>query len=187
MLTALTTAAFGGSVLTGVADARDRAAVLTVGADARVESLTTLPAGLADRVRRVPGVRDVTAVGVAYDAHPRDERLTVPVAGVDPAGYAALTRHTDIGAFDRNALTATPGARILPALASPAVADRYGTRPFPVHLDGGAFVTVRIVAVRERTPAVAGEEFLVVDRAGLPARTARPAVLLVTGDRPDTA
>jgi putative ABC transport system permease protein len=187
LLTALTTAAFGGSVLTGVADARDRAAVLTVGADARVESLTTLPAGLADRVRRVPGVRDVTAVSVAYDAHPRDERLTVPVAGVDPAGYAALTRHTDIGAFDRNALAAAPGARILPALASPAVADRYGTRTFPVHLDGGAIVTVRIVAVRERTPAVAGEEFLVVDRAGLPARTARPAVLLVTGDRPDTA
>ncbi|MGJ3559568.1 ABC transporter permease [Streptomyces sp. INA 01156] len=29
---------------------------------------------------------------------------TVPVAGVDPAGDAALTRHTGIGAFDRNVL-----------------------------------------------------------------------------------
>ncbi|WP_309061975.1 FtsX-like permease family protein [Streptomyces sp.] len=186
LLTALTTAAFGGSVLSGVADARDRAALLAVGADARVESLRPLPSGLADRVRRAPGVRDVTALSIAHYAHPADGRLPVPVAGVDPAGYAALARDTGIGAFDRNALRAT-GSAALPALASPSVADQYGTRPFPVRLDDGDVVTVRIVEVRERTPAVAGQEFLVVDRAGLPARSARPTALLVTGDRPDAA
>ncbi|CAL9461992.1 hypothetical protein SUDANB176_02660 [Streptomyces sp. enrichment culture] len=186
LLTALTTAAFGGSVLSGVADARERAALLTVGADARIESLQTLPPGLADRVRRAPGVRDVTAVSIAHYAHPADGRLTVPVTGVDPAGYAALARHTGIGAFDRDALRTT-GSGALPALASPAVADQYGTRPFPVRMGDGGTVTVRIVEVRERTPAAAGQEFLVVDRAGLPAHSAGPTALLVTGDRPDAA
>ncbi|MFI1420306.1 ABC transporter permease [Streptomyces sp. NPDC020731] len=184
LLTALTTAAFGGSVLTGVADARDRAAVLAVGADARIEGLRPLPSGLADRVRRAPGVRDVTAVSVSYEGLPSGGRLTVPVAGVEPAGYAALSRHTDTGAFDPDELEASGGGT-LPALASPEVADRYGTRPFRVRLDDGSDITVRIVEVRERTPALAGLEFLVVDRSGLPGGPARATALLVTGDRPD--
>ncbi|WP_375137785.1 FtsX-like permease family protein [Streptomyces sp. NWU49] len=189
LLTALTTAAFGGSVLSGVADTRDRAAVLAVGADARVTSPQALPSGLADRVRRVPGVREVTPVGITHYAQPLDGRTTLQLAGVDPAGYAALARHTDLGPFGRDALRATgaSGSDALPALASPAVADHYGTRPFAVRLDDGALVTVRIVLVRERTPAVAGQEFLVVDRSGLPAGAARPTSLLVTGDHPDAA
>ncbi|MFF1275712.1 FtsX-like permease family protein [Streptomyces marokkonensis] len=187
LLTALTTAAFGGSVLTGVADARDRAATVAVGADARVEGLRALPSELAGKVRRAPGVREVTAVSVAYYSYPSDGRLTVPVAGVDPVGYAALTRHTGIGTFDAAELeaSAAPGSGALPALASPTVADRYGTRPFPVRLDTGGSITVRIVAVRERTPVLAGQEFLLVDRSGLPGDSARPTALLVTGDRPD--
>ncbi|MFF0361258.1 FtsX-like permease family protein [Streptomyces fungicidicus] len=184
LLTALTTAAFGGSVLTGVADARERAAVLTVGADARVEAVQALPSGLAGRIGRVPGVRDVTALSVFPYAQPEGGRLAVPVAGVDPAGYAALTRHTGVGAFPADALKSS-GGKDLAALASPAVADRYGTRPFLVRLDDGGIVTVRITAVRERTPAVAGEEFLVVDRSGLPGESARPTTLLVTGDPAD--
>ncbi|MFI2423373.1 FtsX-like permease family protein [Streptomyces sp. NPDC018955] len=184
LLTALTTAAFGGSVLTGVADARDRAAVLAVGADARVEGMRPLPSGLADRVRRAPGVRDVTAVSVSYDGRPAGGGPTVPVAGVDPAGYAALSRHTGIGAFDPDGLKAS-GSGPLPALASPEVADRHGTGRFRVRLDDGADITVRIVAVRERTPALAGLDFLVVDRSGLPDGPGRPTALLVTGDRPD--
>ncbi|WP_312847497.1 FtsX-like permease family protein [Streptomyces sp. WAC 01420] len=199
LLTALTTAAFGGSVLTGVADARDRAATVAVGADARLEALRNLPAGFADEVRRAPGVRDVTAVSVFPYSYPSNGRLTVPVAGVDPAGYAALARHTGIGTFDADELKASgnlgdsgdtgdsgSGAEALPALASPEVADRYGTRPFRVRLDAGAFITVRIVAVRERTPVLTGPDFLVVDRAGLPRALARPTALLVTG-HPDGA
>ncbi|WP_063783685.1 FtsX-like permease family protein [Streptomyces sp. XY152] len=187
LLTALTTAAFGGSVLTGVADARERAAVLTVGADARIESSTPLPSDLPDQVRRAPGVREVTALGVVRFARPGSDERTVPVAGVDPAGYAALTRHTGIGAFDRKALEASGTSKALPALASPGVAERHGARPFPVRMEDGSSVTVRIALVRERTPAVVGREFLVVDRAGLSARSARTTLLLVTGDRPDGA
>src|SRR5690606_28308345 len=56
LVTALTPAPFGGPLLGGVADARDRTALVTVGADARVESLDVLPPDLADRVRRTAGV-----------------------------------------------------------------------------------------------------------------------------------
>jgi putative ABC transport system permease protein len=65
LLLALTTAAFGGSVLAGVSDARDRAALLATGADARIAGpgeATELPAGVAGAVRKVAGVREVTAV-----------------------------------------------------------------------------------------------------------------------------
>ncbi|NGO10215.1 ABC transporter permease, partial [Streptomyces sp. HC44] len=69
--------------------------------------------------------------------------------------------------------------------ASPTVADRYGTRPFPVRLEDGSDITVRITLVRELTPAVPGTEFLVVDRSGLGTEPARPTALLVTGDHMD--
>ncbi|MFI2432262.1 FtsX-like permease family protein [Streptomyces sp. NPDC018693] len=312
LLTALTTAAFGGSVLEGVQEARDRAALLEVGADARVESTALpLPAGLADRVGRVPGVRNVTAVSIAYQARPADERRTVPVVGVDPAGYAQLARGTGLGVFSAEELMAdraskgqgaggrasagqgaesavavgwvsedqgaenaqavgwasegrvsesqgaenaqavgwasedrrsagrastgqgaenpasasqkpnSPGATgpasegpaaaaqaaadrtpesprsaaqtaagqgpddVLPALASRSVADLYGARPFPVRMEDGSSVTVRIAVVRDVTPAVTGGDFLVVDRAGLADTAAEPTALLVTGPEAD--
>ncbi|WP_405834305.1 FtsX-like permease family protein [Streptomyces sp. NBC_01176] len=190
LLTALTTASFGGSVLAGIGEARDHSALLAVGADARLESMTDpLPAGLTDRVRRVSGVRDVAAVSVAYQAKPNDGRRTVPVVGVDPGGYAELTRRTGLGAFSEEALEkgrGGPGAgAVLPAVASPSVADTYGSAPFPVRMEDGSRVTVRIVTVRDITPAVMGTDFLVVDRAGLGATAARPTALLITGPEAD--
>ncbi|MGW2096911.1 FtsX-like permease family protein [Streptomyces olivaceoviridis] len=241
LLTALTTAAFGGSVLAGVAEARDRAALLTVGADARADAGAPLPADAPARARSVPGVRAVTPVSIAYEAKPEDGENAVPLLGVDPQGYGALTAHTGLGTLPAARLTAggqtgtgrlTAGghsssghlaggghsrtARVtakahpgtaslttearpgtghlagddrsgpLPAVASPSVASSYGTRrPFLVRLEDGSAVTVRIVLVRDRTPAVSGPDFLVVDRAGLPARASRPTTLLLTGDHMD--
>ncbi|MGC5563110.1 FtsX-like permease family protein [Streptomyces sp. FR-108] len=214
LLTALTTAAFGGSVLAGVADARDRAALLSLGADARVEVMGALPAGLPAQLRSAPGVREVTPLSIGYQARPGAGAETVPLAGVDPEGYARLAGSTHLGAFSAGELKApasatksTKGARSakrgatndtssdassdasnespLPALASPAVAERFGTRPFPVRLEDGSDITVRIAVVRELTPAVSGTEFLVVDRAGLGAAPARPTALLLTGDGMD--
>ncbi|MFJ4519657.1 FtsX-like permease family protein [Streptomyces sp. NPDC088810] len=182
LLTALTTAAFGGSVLAGVAEARDRAALLTVGADARADASTPLPADTPDRVRSVPGVRAVTPVGISYQAKPQDGQDAVPLVGVDPRGYAELTARTGLGAFPADRLAGRSGT--LPAVASPSVASAYGTRrPFLVRLEDGSAVTVHIVLVRDRTPAVPGADFLLVDRAGLPAPAARPTTLLLTGDR----
>ncbi|MDX3643515.1 ABC transporter permease [Streptomyces sp. MB09-02B] len=219
LLSALTTAAFGGSVLAGVTAARDQAALHEVGADGRIETTTgELPRGLPDRVRRLSGVQDMTEAHVTYDAKPEQGSQLVPLAAVDPGAYARLSHHTGMGAFDAASLrrtdagttdagtaggataggattdagttdgattdgATTDGAdRPLPALASPRVADEYGTGPYSVLLPDGTSVTVRIVLVRDRTPAVAGDDFLIVDRAGLPRVAARTTTLLLTGD-----
>ncbi|MEU5885842.1 ABC transporter permease [Streptomyces sp. NPDC047461] len=186
LLTALTTAAFGGSVLSGVNEARDHAALLAIGADARVDANEPLPAALPDRVRRTPGVRDVTAVSIAYDAQLANGRQSAPLVGVDPAGYAALTARTGLGPFEKGELTKPREPReALTAVASPTVAATYGTRPILVRLQDGTTFTVRITTVRDRTPAVSGTEFLVVNRAELPASAARPTALLLTGAQVD--
>ncbi|WP_406132390.1 FtsX-like permease family protein [Streptomyces anthocyanicus] len=187
LLTAFTVAAFGGSVLNSVADARDRAALLSVGADARVEAEAALPAGLAGRLGQAPGVREVTEVGIDYQAKIQNGRQSLPLATVDPAGYAALAGRTGLGAFPAGELGRPDGAEggsedaVRPALASPAVAERLGTDTFHVRLADGTLATLRIMLVRDRTPAVNGDDFLVVDRAGLPAAATRPNVALLTG------
>lgn len=189
LLTALTTAAFGGSVLAGVAAARDQAALLAVGADGRIETaIGELPQALPDRVRRLPGVRDLTEASVTNEAKPQTGGQPVPLAGVDPDAYAHLSQRTGLGPFDAASLRhkgagATAGSdRPLLALASPRVAEEYGTGPYPVLLPDGTSVTVRVVMVRTRTPAVVGDDFLIVDRAGLPRGVARTTTLLLTGD-----
>ncbi|WP_308404253.1 ABC transporter permease [Streptomyces sp. ATCC 21386] len=192
LLSALTTAAFGGSVLEGVTAARDQAALHEVGADGRIEATTgELPRSLPDRVRRLPGVQDMTQAHITYDAKPEQGSRLIPLAAVDPEGYARLSQRTGTGPFDaaglRQADAGTAGGadRPLPALASPRVADEYGTGPYSVQLPDGTSVTVTITQVRERTPAVSGEEFLIVDRAGLPRGEARATTLLLTGDALD--
>ncbi|WP_078606424.1 FtsX-like permease family protein [Streptomyces violaceorubidus] len=187
LLTAFTVAAFGGSVLSGVADARDRAALVSVGADGRVEAETALPAGLPGRLGKAPGVREVTEVGLDYRARTNDGRQSLPLAAVDPVEYAALAGRTDLGAFPAGELRRPGGAEggsedaVLPALASPTVAERFGNDAFQLRLADGSVATLRIVLVRDRTPAVYGDEFLVVDRAGLAPGAVRPNVLLLTG------
>ncbi|WP_043669632.1 FtsX-like permease family protein [Streptomyces xylophagus] len=181
LLTALTTAAFGGSVLAGVSDARDHAALLAVGADARLDATAPLPTELPGRVRRLPGVQGLAEVSITDQAKPRDGQDAVPLVGVNPGTYAELASRTGLGAFTESQLTRS--GSVLPALASPSVATAYGTRPFLVRLPDTTAVTVRIALVRDETPAVSGADFLVVDRAGLSGTAARPTSLLVTGDR----
>ncbi|MFD0317811.1 ABC transporter permease [Streptomyces flavalbus] len=182
LLTALTTAAFGGSVLAGVTAARDQAALLAVGADARVETTTgTLPPSLPDRARRLPGVRGATEASVTYEARPQQSTQPVPLAGIDPDAYARLAHRTALGPFDAPDLKHR-GDGPLPALASPSVAEEYGTGPYAVQLPDGTSITVRITLVRDRTPAVTGDAFLLVDRAALPRPAARTTTLLLTGD-----
>ncbi|MFF5517403.1 ABC transporter permease [Streptomyces coeruleorubidus] len=180
LLTALTTAAFGGSVLAGVADARDRAALLETGADARIDTTDgkPLPAGLARTVREVAGVRQVTAVGFQFASErASDETRSVTVVGVEPETYAELARQMDLGGFPADRLGA--GGGVLDAVASPEVAERLGRAPRRIVTDGGA-VTVRITAVRPRTPAVPEDDFLLVDAAGLKG-AGGPTTLLASG------
>ncbi|MFI8197666.1 ABC transporter permease [Streptomyces sp. NPDC085942] len=69
LLLALATAAFGGSVIAGIGDARDDAALAAVGADARVSGRserTTLPDEVVRTVSRLEGVRDAAPVRIEY-------------------------------------------------------------------------------------------------------------------------
>ncbi|MFE4656595.1 FtsX-like permease family protein [Streptomyces hydrogenans] len=200
LVLALTTAAFGGSVLAGVADARDRAATLFTGADARVEGSTEgvpLPAGLTEAVRGVKGVREAQPVQIEYGvALPSpvaaDQPMSARLVSVDPAAYAGLARRTDNGAFPDKLLASTgkggPEAvgdtdRVLPALASPEVAARLGDAPMLLIAATGSF-HVKVVAVRDSTPAVSGGNFLVVNAADITNR--RPTTVLLSGT-PDGA
>ncbi|MEV6548122.1 FtsX-like permease family protein [Streptomyces sp. NPDC051597] len=182
LLTALTTAAFGGSVLAGVADARDRAALYTTGADARIDSQGPLPPGLADRVAKVGGVARVAAARVEYGVQlPSGDKAAV--IGADPSPYARLTAGTGLGAIRADDLKTRHGGA-LAAIASPKVAADLGRGPREVRV-AGYRLQVEVVAVRERTPAVPRGDYLLVDLAGLGAR--EPTTLLVAGTGLDAA
>ncbi|MGW9040358.1 FtsX-like permease family protein [Streptomyces sp. NPDC055721] len=196
LVLALTTAAFGGSVIAGVADARDRAALLATGADARIDGSvewTPLPAGLTESVRGTAGVRDLAAVQVEYGvALPSyqgasAQPMNAPLVGVEPGSYTRLADRTGFGPFpasllawsgagDKDAVADTD--RVLPAIASPSVAERLGSEPQEINSASGVF-RVKVVAVRSTTPALPDADFLLVDAAGL-TRT-QPTALLVTG------
>ncbi|MEV0318930.1 FtsX-like permease family protein [Streptomyces sp. NPDC050658] len=189
LLLALTTAAFGGSVLAGVADARDRTALLAVGADVRVERGDgALPGSLAAEVRRAPGVGEVTSVHVDWYLRLPDQS-TVPLVAVDPAAYSRLTRSTGLGPVGEAELAAGDDPRgTLPAVASPDVARRLGKGAHSFRTPTGSF-RAAVGAVRENTPALpAGSAFLLIDRRHLesPPSTALLATA-ASGQRIDTA
>ncbi|MEU0134719.1 ABC transporter permease [Streptomyces sp. NPDC006296] len=192
LLIALSTAAFGGSVLAGVADARDEAALRAVGADARISGesgLSPVPDGFLRRVRETAGVQDVAPVRIEYGvpstasagAAQGAERTTL--LGVEPESYARLARATELPALPVSALRSGPGRDgALPAIVSPALAERLGDRPHTVRSEAGD-VTVRVAGVVPRTPAVDDAEFLIVDAEALP--EPGPTTLLVTGSAVD--
>ncbi|WP_240167565.1 FtsX-like permease family protein [Streptomyces noursei] len=161
LLVALTTASFGGSVLAGVADARDRAALTAVGADARLTATAPLPARLLSSLATVPGVRD--AVPLRLSTQPADDNgpsLYLVIADAD--AYARLARATGLGAFDATALADPGGDEPLPALVSPGVRTRFGNAPMVLQPEFGQLV-VRPAVVRRDTPAQPGGDFVVVD------------------------
>ncbi|MGW6539267.1 FtsX-like permease family protein [Streptomyces sp. NPDC055011] len=199
LVLSLTTAAFGGSVLAGVTEARERASLLVTGADARVEAPRSgLPAGLTEAVRGTKGVREAQSVQIEYGvALPSPlsaaPPMSAPLVAVDPAAYAGLARRTDNGGFPAKLLASTgrggreaalDTSRVLPAIASPAVAARLGDQPQRIDSDAGGF-RVRVVAVRDSTPGVRGENFLVVNAADITLR--RPTAVLVSGKVDGTA
>ncbi|MER5766330.1 FtsX-like permease family protein [Streptomyces sp. NPDC001985] len=178
LLLALTTAAFGGSVLAGVADARDRATLAAVGADARIEAADELPGGAAERVRAVAGVREVVSVRREFDVDLMDgDHGIVTLIAVEPESYARLARATGLGAFGAGELKEASGT--MPVLASPSVAARLGEGTATVATTDGV-LSVRVAGVRPATPAMSEGDFLVVDAAGLPVPR-KPTTLLVSG------
>ncbi|MFF3836334.1 FtsX-like permease family protein [Streptomyces sp. NPDC001930] len=196
LVLALTTAAFGGSVLAGVADARDRAALLATGADARIDGSvewTPVPADLTEAVRGTAGVRDVAPLqieyGVLLPSHESTsaQPMSSALVGVEPDSYTRLAQRTGFGPFPAALLASTGKGgkeaaadteRVLPAIASPSVAQRLGSAPQEIVSAAGVF-RVKVVAVRATTPALQGADFLLVNAADLTHRT--NTALLVTG------
>ncbi|MFE7464579.1 ABC transporter permease [Streptomyces sp. NPDC057499] len=192
LLLALTTAAFGGSVLTGVSDARDRAATLAVGADARISGLldaAPLPARLvrevraADGVRQVAEVQVVTGVPLPLSADGSSMKSTA-LLGVDPDTYAELARTAGLGAFPADRLRADKGKgknAVVPVIASPPVAAELGDGPRDLTTPAGD-LRVRVAGIVPRTAAVPDRDFLLVDSSVL---TRQQTTTLLVAGAPD--
>jgi putative ABC transport system permease protein len=189
LLVALTTAAFGGSVLAGISTARDSVSLATVGADAAVSAVGTVPGALTAAVRKVPGVTDVAPVEEQNDLQLLDtgghegDAAGVTLLAVDPASYARLAGHTGRGAFSADALVRHGTSGPLPAVASPEVAARIGGAAIQIDEPNRSF-EVKVAAVRAATPALPGGEYLLVNAAYLPGH--KDTRLLVTGGSLDS-
>ncbi|WP_069743083.1 hypothetical protein [Streptomyces sp. EN23] len=228
LLLALATAAFGGSVIAGIGDARDDAALTAVGADARVSGTgerATLPDELVRTVSDLEGVRSAAPLRIEFgvtmpetaagDGGGTDGRVTdtdtgadagtggggtagaraIAMVGVDPASYTRLARTTGLPGFPSGLLKATgPSAplpegatsapeRVLPVIASPAVAARLGKEQHAVDTLSGNF-TIQVVGTVDRVASLASTNFLIVNSASLEQRA--PTTLLLTG-APDSA
>ncbi|MFI2258693.1 FtsX-like permease family protein [Streptomyces tubercidicus] len=192
LVVALTTASFGGSVLAGVAAARDHAALTAVGAEARISAGKPLPEELRRAVRTVRGVVD--AVPLRIDVQAADDNgppLYLVIA--DAEAYARLSRATGLGAFAAKDLADPGGDRPLPALVSPRFLTRFGRAPMALQPQWGQLV-IRPKTVRADTPAQPGGDFIVLDAASVARRhpdtyrdpATGPSVLLVSGRSLDT-
>ncbi|GGY97149.1 FtsX-like permease family protein [Streptomyces poonensis] len=195
LLVALTTASFGGAVLTGVADARDRAALTATGADTRVSGAggtTVLPDGVERAVRDVPGVRAVAPVMIdSIDLSAESsagDRLSPALIAVDPPSYARFLHEQGLGGFPVR-IPRAGGERdddgaVVDAVASPGVAAALGRAPRRTASPAGTF-TVRVTEVLTRTPVLptSASEFLLVDASALPRRATN--TLLVSGPDAD--
>ncbi|MFF3565042.1 FtsX-like permease family protein [Streptomyces sp. NPDC002574] len=193
VLIALTVTSFGGSVLAGVDSGRDHAAVVKVGADARVQSTVglALPKGLDARVRRVPGVRDTLGARVETGQILQATNTRYDVLIVDPERYARLIRHTGVGTSFPAAALADPGRGPAPVIASPRLARQIGHGTTTVYTAASA-LDVRVAATVPETPAVAGREFVIVSEAsvhrahpGAVSSATRPLTLLISGEHID--
>jgi putative ABC transport system permease protein len=193
VLVALTVTSFGGAVLSGVAAGRDRAALAAVGADASIQAPAALPTGLAERVRRLGGVRDVAAVRI--DADQRTERggITYDLLMVDPGSYARLAAVTGVDGRFPAAVLDRRRAGPLAAVVSPRLAAEFGRGPITMQTSAGPF-DVRAVATRDAAAVVpGGRNFVIVSTKAvarahpdwLEASALDPTAVYVTGDHVD--
>ncbi|MBM4791273.1 FtsX-like permease family protein [Streptomyces sioyaensis] len=161
LVVALTTASFGGSVLAGVATARDHAALTAVGAEARISAGRALPEALRRAVGKVPGVADAVPVRISIQAAD-DSGPPLYLVIADAEAYARLARATGLGAFNARELADPGGDRPLPALVSPSFVTRFGRAPMALQPEFGQLV-IRPQVVRGDTPAQPGGDFVLLN------------------------
>jgi len=90
---------------------------------------------------------------------------------VDPAAYARLTRAIGLPAFPASAVTGRSPGRggVLPAVLSPRLAAQLGRRTAPITTALGSAV-IRSVGTDTTTPAVPGDQFIIISKAQLAAQ-----------------
>ncbi|GGO26626.1 hypothetical protein GCM10011574_59310 [Microbispora bryophytorum] len=141
VLVGLTVTSFGGSVLAGVESGRDRAAVTSVGADARVQTFGALPQGLGAQGRKVTGVREATGVRIGNGQRIANSSTRFDLLVVDPEPYARLVAATGLGSSLRADRLDSGTSGAIPAIASPAVVRKLGKGvgdPETVRSSGGS-------------------------------------------------
>ncbi|MCX5201174.1 ABC transporter permease [Streptomyces sp. NBC_00237] len=185
LLIALTTAAFGGSVLAGVNESRDRAATVRVGADARLDARGKDVRGYDERavaaVRKAPGVREVVAVGLDFFLSLPDKKSEITLVAVDPVAYAQLSGGPDAGGFAPAALKGGKRGGTFPVLVSPDAAKRLrGTGDLALRSASHGDFTARVAGTVPRTPVLPEGDFMIVSKDAFASVTARS--LLVSGD-----
>jgi hypothetical protein len=182
LLLAMAVAGFASVVDSGLRRAQERSAWLTAGADARVDGVTMSFAG-AERIRRVPGVRDVAQAQFVDGATLGSPSRSVDVAlvAIDLAAYRRVVAGGPIR------LPAPPrgGAAAVPALTSPGLPARAGPGPYTASAAGIPVLTVHPAGTLEAFPG-AGAELVVVPYQSLGA-DAVPTTFFVRGTHMDPA
>jgi putative ABC transport system permease protein len=178
----LAVVAFGAMINAAVLRAQTAASWQRVGADAVVDaSVTSQPLTPAVQRQIARHAHAAAAAGVIPLIGTTATNLTVAVAALDPARYAAVTAASTLPAYPatRLARPARPGSPV-PVLASALAAARLGTGATDLNL-GTSRITVRVVGITADIPAVAAGTFVVLPSWALGPHPRLPTRLLVGG------
>ncbi|RUL90579.1 ABC transporter permease [Verrucosispora sp. FIM060022] len=197
LIVAVSTGVFGGVVTTTVAAARDRAATLTVPADAWLTGWAFSP-DAADELNRVPGVQAVARVSVESsrrllsEAGPQARALgQARVLVVDAPAFAEVVARSGVDVQVPAALrSAARGDGPVPAVVSPTLAAELGdTAVADVQ---SRWYEFRVAAVADSFPGVGlgVDRFVVLPWQALPEYEFTPIIpnrYLIAGDGVDEA
>jgi putative ABC transport system permease protein len=162
-----------------------------VGGDAVVSAASSsrpLRPAVQREIAAVPGA--VHAATVRVTSGSLDSGARVAVAVLDPSAYAALVADTPEPAFPAAALArlparaGTPGAGLVPALASPAEARTLPRSGAGLSVDGRT-LRLRLAGLARPVPGVGSSSFLVLPAWALGSTPPPPSVMLLVGPQLD--
>jgi putative ABC transport system permease protein len=161
-----------------------------VGADAVVYAASSsrpLGPAVQREIAAVPGAAHAATVLVTSGS--LDSGVRVDVAVLDPSAYAAVVADSPGPTFPAAALgrrprARTPGAGLVPVLASPAEAGTLPHSGAGLSVDGRT-LRLRLAGLARPVPGVLSSSFLVLPAWALGSRPPPPSVMLLAGPRLD--
>ena len=191
LVLALAVVAFGIMINSAVRRGEVSESWRRVGADAVVHApSSSRPIGPAVQreIAAVPGAAHAATVLVTGGFLGSGARVVVAV--LDPSAYAALVAGTPRPAFPAAALArpparaGTPGAGLVPALASPAEAGTLPRSGAGLSV-GGRTLRLRLAGLAHPVPGVESSSFLVLPTWALGSTPPLPSVMLLVGPQLD--